>query len=143
MTTTADTSSAAPARATRSRLLLTLAGASLLPAVLWLLARATGTELTVTMNGQSPMTIGLPMVIATTLIASLAGWGTLAVLTRISSRPRRNWIVVASIALVLSLLGPATAEADTATRVFLLAMHFAVAAVLIPGLGRVTAGRRA
>lgn len=95
------------------------------------------------MNGQSPMTIGLPAVIATAVVASLAGWGSLAVLTRISSRPRRIWTVVALVALILSFSGPVTAETDTATRVALLAMHVAVAAVLIPGLGRVGGGRRA
>lgn len=41
-----------------------------------------------------------------------------------------------------SLLGPVTAEAEAATRTFLVAMHLAVTAVLIPGLGRAAARQR-
>lgn len=142
MTATTDTAPAHPVQATRARRTLTLAGASLAPAALWLAAQAAGIELTVAMSGRPPMTIGLPAVLATAAAASLAGWGALAVLARVSSRPGRSWTVVASAALVLSLLGPAAAEADTATRAVLLAMHLAVAAVLIPGLRRATPGRR-
>jgi hypothetical protein len=137
-TTQPSTPERAPTQVRRRRL-LTLAGATLAPTLLWLLAKATGTELEVTVGGQPPMVITLPLVIAAALGASLAGWAALAVLRRVTGRGRVVWTARAVLALLLSLGPLATADTSPAARTYLVLMHVAVAAVLIPGLrGTVT-----
>ena len=57
---------------------VTVTAATTAAAAIWLVATIAGTTPTVGMQGRPPMTIGLPLVIATALAASLAGWGALA-----------------------------------------------------------------
>ena len=86
--------------------------------------------------------IGLGAVIFTSLIASLAAWGLLAALERYSSRPRRDWTILAVAGLVLSLGGPLSGTGIDATERGLLALlHLIVAAVLIPLLYRTATAR--
>src|SRR5258708_29467603 len=92
MTTAVSVSgSSRPATAVRKRRALVVAGATLAPTAVWLVAQATGTELNVTLAGQPPMVVSLPFVVVTALAASLAGWGALAVLQRATSHARRLW----------------------------------------------------
>jgi hypothetical protein len=100
----------------------------------WIAAQATGVELEVATTWVPPMVIGLPMVASAALAASLAGWGALALLERLTSRARRIWTTVAVATLLISLTPLPAAEAATGTRAFLALMHIAVGAVLIPGL---------
>ena len=68
-------------------------------------------------------------------LLSLAGWGFIAVLERLTARARRVWLVIAVAALVLSLSTPlAGAGVTLANRVVLMLMHLAVGSVLIPAL---------
>lgn len=133
-TATSVSASTRPSGAVRRRRALTVAGATLAPTAVWLIARATGTELKVTMAGQPPMVVNLPFVVVTALAAALAGWGALEVLQRVTSRGRRLWTGIAVAALLVSFGPVATVETNTAARTFLALMHVAVAAVLIPGL---------
>jgi Family of unknown function (DUF6069) len=137
-TATSVSASTRPPAAVRKRRALTVAGATLAPTAVWLIARATGTDLKVAMAGQPPMVINLPFVVVTALAAALAGWAALVVLQRITSHGRTLWTGIAVAALLVSFGPVATVETTTAARAFLALMHAAVAAVLIPGL-RVTA----
>jgi len=69
-------------------------------------------------------------------VGSLAGWGLLALLRRFTPKARAIWTVIAIIAAFLSLAGPLTAIASAGTKMWLGAMHLAVATVLIAGLRR-------
>ncbi len=66
-------------------------------------------------------------------LAALAAWGLLAVLERLTSRARRVWLVIALLALALSLGGPLSGTGvTTANRMELLGFHLLAGAVLIP-----------
>lgn len=135
---------ARPAGAARpvTRRLLTVGGATLAAAAVWIIARVAGTEPTVSMSGRPPMDIGLFAVVATALAASLAGWAALAVLERLTRRPRVWWTVLA-LATLASSFGPLlTARADAGTRGELALIHTVVGAVLILGLASTSSSRR-
>lgn len=94
-------------------------------------------QLTVrTTPGSSVQTIGAGFVLAASLLASLLGWGLLAVLERRSQRAGTVWTAAAGVVLLLSLAGPLTAAVTTSGKVSLVALHLSVAAVLIPLLRR-------
>jgi hypothetical protein len=70
-------------------------------------------------------------------VGSLAGWALLAVVERLTARPRRVWTVIAVVALVVSLGGPLSGSGITASnRLALMLMHVVVAAVVVPALAR-------
>jgi Family of unknown function (DUF6069) len=75
-------------------------------------------------------------VVVAALVGSLAGWGLLALLSRFSAKARAIWTVTAMVAALLSLAGPLSATASAGTKVSLVAMHLAVATVLIVVLRR-------
>ena len=78
-------------------------------------------------------------VVAVSLLASLLGWGLLALLERlVSRRALTAWTVVAVVVLMLSLSGPLTAATNAAVAIALVLMHLVVGAVLIMGLRRTT-----
>lgn len=118
----------------RRRRALTVAAATTAAVLPWIAAQATSVELEVVTGGLPPMVVGLPMVVSAALAASLAGWGTLALLERRTGRARRIWTAVAVAVLLISLAPLPTVEAATGARVCLALMHVAVGAVLIPGL---------
>ena len=135
MTTAASVSaSTRPPAALRRRRALVVAGATLAATAVWLVAQATGTDLEVTVAGQPPMVVSLPLVVVTALAAALAGWGALAILQRVTSRGRTLWTGLAVAALLMSFGPVATVETNAAVRTSLALMHVAVAAVLVPGL---------
>ncbi|TDC52026.1 hypothetical protein E1212_10500 [Jiangella ureilytica] len=125
-------------RPVRQRGVLAVAGAMAAAAVPWVVAEIAGTDLEVTTGGWT-MDVGLPLVLGAALVVSLAGWGLLALLQRRRPDARRVWTIVAVTVLLLSLMGPLTADATTAARVYLAHMHLAVGLVLIPGLRRAAA----
>src|SRR6266508_1043318 len=85
------------AAAIRRRRALTVAGATAAAAAVWLVARAAGTEPTVTMGAYAPMTIGLPMVVLTALAASSAAWIAVSVLQRLTRHARGLWPALALV----------------------------------------------
>lgn len=110
------------------------AGAVVAAVIVWAIAGPLlGVELEVTPGAGEPQRVGPGSVIIASAVASLVGWGSLALLERLSPRGRRAWTFVAVIALVGSLAGP-LAGVTTAVTVSLAAMHLAVGAVLIPVL---------
>lgn len=114
-----------------------MAGAVLAAVAVWTVADPVlGIELLVEMDAE-PQPVGVQAVVASSLVADLAGWGLVALLERVTTRARRVWTVTALAVLMLSLLGP-PAAVTTAATVALAAMHLAVAVVLIPTLTRAT-----
>jgi hypothetical protein len=112
-------------------------GATVAAVAIWAVATMAGAELTVSFGpGQAIQKITLVNVVVAALVGSLAGWGLLALLRRFTSKARAIWTVTAIIAALLSLGGPLSAIASLGTKVSLVAMHLAVAAVLIVGLRR-------
>ncbi len=93
-----------------------------------------GVHVLVRFGSGASETVGVDYVIGATLIASLAGWGLLAMLERRTSRARSIWTIVAIVVLLVSLSLPLTFATTTASKIVLALMHVAAAAVLIPVL---------
>jgi hypothetical protein len=119
---------------------LTVAAAVVAAVLAWLVAvPIVGIDLLVRPGGGAVQQVGLGSVVTVSLLASLLGWGLLALLERLV--PRRAltaWTVVAVVVLMLSLTGPLTAAANAAVAIALVLMHLVVGAVLIMGLRRST-----
>jgi hypothetical protein len=114
---------------------ITATGGTVLAALaVWVIAvPLIGVDLVVPAAGS---TVGPLAVVGTTLLAALLGWALLAVLERRTARARRIWTITAGAIALLSLTGPLTSGASPAVTATLVAMHVAVAAVLIPTLPR-------
>ncbi|WP_026411315.1 DUF6069 family protein [Actinomadura oligospora] len=109
--------------------------AVLATSALWLIAHLLGAHLRVDQhNGQGPQTIGLPLVAGVTLVISMLGWGTLALMERFLRRAVAAWSVLAVVVLALSFAPMLFAEASLGTKTTLSLIHLTVAAILIPTL---------
>ena len=138
MPTLADPIHTTPNPTRRRTRAIVVAAAVLAPAAIWLVAvPLLGLDLQVAQpSGRAPAQITLPMVLATALAASLAGWALLALLERLTRRAHTIWTATAVVALVASfapLLAPGT---STTSRIVLAVLHLAVAAILITSLAR-------
>lgn len=123
-------------RTTRATTVAMAVGAAL---VVWAVARASGIDVqSPQMGATAPAPIGASDVVVASAVASAAGWALLASLERrIASRARTIWLTAAVLVLTVSLGAPLTGDALTAAnRIVLVAMHLAVAGVLVPGLLR-------
>lgn len=120
---------------TRSRA-VTVVAAPAATAVVWLATRLADADLTVQVSGQPPMFVGLPFALFIALAAALAGWGSLALMERLTGHARMWWSALAVGTLAVSFLPVMAADATTGTKASLALMHVAVAAVLITGLRR-------
>lgn len=72
-------------------------------------------------------------VVVSSLVVGLAGWGLLTVLRKLTAHGSTSWRVVASLVLVVSLLGPLGATSLAAGAV-LIAMHLVVGGLLLGAL---------
>ena len=97
----------------------------------WLVARLAGAQLEAASPLAGAMTVDLPSVIGASLFGGLAGWGSLVVLERLSSRPRRLWTGAAVGVLLASLVPLAVLDATTGTKVALGLMHIATGLPLV------------
>lgn len=113
-------------------------GATAVATAIWAVATTAGVELTVSSGSGQPTEITAVNVVVAALLGSLAGWGLLALLRRFTAKARAVWTVTAMVAALLSLGGPLSATASAGTKVSLVAMHLAVATVLIAVLRRTT-----
>jgi Family of unknown function (DUF6069) len=84
-------------------------------------------------NSTGTSEVGAAAVVIFALLAGFAGWALLAALERCTSRPRRTWTVIASVTLVVSMVGPLSGATAAATGA-LSTLHLVTAAVLISGL---------
>lgn len=143
-TNSLENAAAAPGSRKRARLLAS-AWAVLAALAVWIVAgQILGIDLRepAMVAGGATRALGPLNVVFASTVASLAGWGLLAVLERFTSRARTAWTVIAALAALLSLGGPFSgAEITTTNRVVLALLHIVVAAVLIPLLAR-TSPRR-
>lgn len=136
-TRTAPVRNGASARSRRRTRVLAVAGAPIATLAMWLLADPlAGVELTIRPVSGAVREVGPAAIVLMSLLAGLAGWALLAVLERLGSRAGRTWTALAVVVLLLSLTGPLTAGATTASTTVLVGMHLAAAAVLIPVLAR-------
>jgi hypothetical protein len=101
----------------------------------WAVANATGVDFRLT-DSHSSVVISLSTVIGFTLFCAGLGWVALAVLERFTARALRVWTGLAVAVLALSIVPIFLEQANAGTRIALMCIHLAVAAVLIPLLGR-------
>ena len=100
--------------------------------LLYAATRAAGIEFKLAEPGKEAHQLVIWEVLGATLAFALIGWGTLALLERVTRRGRVIWAVVAALVLLVSY-GPVLAvEASTGTKVLLSIFHFTVAAALFP-----------
>jgi hypothetical protein len=112
-------------------------GATAAAVAIWAVAIAAGADLSVSFGpGQPIQKITVVNVVVAALVGSLAGWGLLALLSRFTAKARAIWTVTAIVAALLSLGGPLSTIASAGTKAWLVAMHLAVATVLIVVLRR-------
>ncbi len=116
--------------------LLGVLGAVVAAIAVWAVATVAGVDLAVRFGDGAPIDVTVVSVAMASLVASLAGWGLLVVLGLFTAQARTVWTVIASIATLASLGGPLSTTASSAAKVSLIAMHLAVAAVLILTLRR-------
>jgi len=84
-----------------------------------------------------PVPIAVSSVAVASFLPALLAGGLLVLLGRFTTKARRAFLVIASVAAVLSLAGPATiGGASGGTRVALIVMHLLAAAVISGGLLR-------
>jgi hypothetical protein len=124
-------------QATRMSALATAAGvlgAPVAAAAIWAVATAAGVKFTAGFGSGQPIEVTVVSVVAAALLASLAGWGLLVVLRRLTVRARTAWTVTVAVVALLSLGGPLAATASAATKLSLVAMHLTVATVLVAAL---------
>jgi len=125
-------------RITSRRALGVIGLATGLSAAVWVLAvPMLGVELDVADYPGGPVgarTVGLASVIVTSVVAGLAGWASLALLTRVTQRGRVIWTWLAAAVTAISAGAPMQLTGTASAAVSLVAMHLVVGTVLITGL---------
>jgi Family of unknown function (DUF6069) len=137
----ATTSATGSVRKTR---LLTVGGGVVAAVLIWGIAQLAGMDLRQPAlgPGEAPMALTIVPVIAASAIASLAGWGLLALLERFTAKARAVWTTISVIFVVLSFAGPFSGEGiTTGNRLVLALMHVVVGAIVITGLARTARGK--
>jgi hypothetical protein len=130
-----------PTRVSSSSPVTVVLGATAAAVAIWIVATLAGADLTVSFGtGQPIQKVTVVNVVVAALVGSLAGWGLLALLRRFTTKARAVWTVIAIVFALFSLGGPLSTISSTGTKVALVAMHLAVATVVIVGLRR-TRGR--
>ncbi|MFI1164467.1 DUF6069 family protein [Streptomyces sp. NPDC020801] len=131
------TSPSRPATPDLRRTAYAICGAVLATALLWAVADGMGVDLRVDPgNGLPTQTVGLPLVAGSTLFASLLAALTRKGLDRLTDRARTVWTRLAVTVLLVSLAPLTFVQASDGAKATLALMHLAIAAVLIPLLGR-------
>ncbi|MGI8335857.1 DUF6069 family protein [Actinomadura scrupuli] len=140
-TTAAQTATAAAApqttRTARTRRVrgLAVATATVSASVLYLAAKAAGTDFTLTDPGKTqPHPLILPEITIFALVFALLGWGTLALLERLTHHAHTIWTTLATTVLLLSFAPIGIEHATTDTKIMLTLIHLTVATALIPML---------
>jgi|SRR5580700_6780142 hypothetical protein len=135
-TTTMDYAARATGRRGLGRA-ITVAGATLAAVAVWAIAvPLLGAHLLIRFGSGAPENIGLDYIVGATVIASLIGWGVLALMERRTPRARRIWSALAVVVVLVSLALPLSAGTSTSTKLVLALMHIAVGSMLMVGLPR-------
>lgn len=103
-------------------------------ATVHLLATALGDPLTVDPGG-APQAVPLGAAVLFTVLGGAAGYG-LALLARLTARPRAVFLAVTLVALALFAVPPFGATESVGTALWLNVMHLVAAAGILPPLAR-------
>jgi hypothetical protein len=132
-TTTLPQTSRSTVTSPRLRRGIAVGAAVVTTGTLYVAARALGTDFTLTDPGKAQAhQLILPEIVVFTLVFSLLGWAALALLERYVRRARGIWTALAGAVLLLSLVPIAIEQATGDTKVMLVLIHAAVAAVIVP-----------
>ncbi len=136
-TTATDTAATArrPGRAVSTKRVRAAAVAAAIAAnsVLYVGARAVGTDFKLTDPGKTEAhQLILPEIVLFTALFALLGWGSLAVLERVTRHAKVAWTMLACAVLVLSFAPIGIEQATPATKAMLSVIHLVVAVALIP-----------
>jgi hypothetical protein len=116
---------------------LAVCGALVATWTLWLVSQALGVTLLVDVhNGNPPQLFGPIFLLSFTLLLSLLGWGMLAVLEHFTRKAVSVWTALAGIAIVLSFVPIAAADASVSAKIVLATIHISVAVVMITAMRR-------
>lgn len=122
-----DSTSHGPVRAVMVGTVVAIVGVLIVYAA----ARAAGDDLLVTPQGRPTGAVPVGAAIGATLLAGVLAW-LLATIVRRMAAPRRWFLVVAVLGLLVSFGPPFAAAEQTSTALWLCLMHVAVAAALVP-----------
>jgi Family of unknown function (DUF6069) len=112
-------------------------GAAIAAAAVWAIAVPLfGVQLQVRFGSGALQGVGIDIVVISSLLGSLVGWGVLVLLEQRTARARAIWTSLAAAGLLASLSLPLIAGATISTKATLALMHLAVGAVLIPAMRR-------
>jgi len=126
--------STAPDHRLRAR---AVCGALLATGLLWLASQALGVTLMIDLhNGKPPQLFGPVFLLSFTLLFSLLGWGTLAILEHFTRRALPIWTGLGLVVLVWSLVPITSVGASGSAKAVLATIHISVAAVLITAMRR-------
>ncbi|MFE4469792.1 DUF6069 family protein [Leifsonia sp. NPDC056824] len=121
-------------RSTRARSVVWVLAAVVASLAVWLVAAMLDIALTVSFGPGLDQTVTPVAIAIVALVAGLAAWGTLTLVTRFGVAGRRWWIAVALAVLALSLSGPLAFGVGGDVKAALLAMHLVAGGTLIAGL---------
>jgi hypothetical protein len=112
----------------------------------FLLMRGLGADFMIQPDAAAPaMLVGIPNVVVASFVPALLAGGLLLLLDRFTSNAGRVYVIIASVAALLSLAGPITiGGASAGTRMALAVMHVLTATAISGALVRIgSAGRTA
>ena len=112
--------------------LITLATATVVNLLIWLLTDPLAGHALVANQGGTEMTVTVPWVVAGSLVPGAIGLGIAAFLRRFG-KGRMIWLVVSILALLLSLSSPIAGGTTTATVLVLSSMHVVAGIAVIAG----------
>jgi Family of unknown function (DUF6069) len=116
---------------TRRARVVAVAAAVVATSLIYLVAKAAGTDFALTDPGKTrPHPLSLPEIAVFALVFSLLGWGSLALLERFTRHAKALWIALAGAVLLLSFVPIGIEHATTDTKIMLGVIHLTVAAAL-------------
>ena len=128
---------AVPAVAVRRPGLTAVLAAAVTNAALWAGGRLAGVDFALRDPGATAVhPLSLPEIAVFSVLFTLLGWGSLALLRRISKHGTAIWLGLAGTVLLLSFVPIALEHATASTRALLVVIHLVVAVALLPVLRR-------
>ena len=135
--TTATLAPALPAIAVRRPGLTAVVTAAVTNGVLWTAGRLGGVDFALRDPGATEVhPLSLPEIAVFSVLFTLLGWGSLALLRRITRHGTAIWIGLAATVLLLSFVPIALENSTASTKAMLTVIHLVVAAALVPVLRR-------
>jgi hypothetical protein len=95
-----------------------------------------GVDLAYRFGSGAATSLGIAQIAGASLVASLLGWGVLAVMEKRDRRSAQHWLALAALFVLASLSLPIFAATTTAGLVALVILHIAVGVSSVPFLYR-------